>query len=65
MIENKRFILEEFGLNFIVNDNGRNLTGKRFKIIDGEIKDTQEIELINYSEIFNELYRLRNRIRRI
>lgn len=41
------------------------MTAKRFKIIDGEIKDTQEIELINYSEIFNELYRLRNRIRRI
>lgn len=41
------------------------MTQKRFKIIDGEIKDTQEIELINYSEIFNELHRLRNKIRRI
>ena len=28
MIE-KRFTLEEFGLNFIVNDNGRNLTAKQ------------------------------------
>ena len=25
----KRFTLEEFGLNFIVNDNGRNLTAKQ------------------------------------
>lgn len=29
MTENKRFTLEEFGLNFIVNDNGRNLTAKQ------------------------------------
>lgn len=29
MTENKRFTLEEFGLNFIVNDNGRNLTAKK------------------------------------
>lgn len=25
----KRFTLEEFGLNFIINDNGRNLTAKQ------------------------------------
>lgn len=25
----KRFTLEEFGLNFIVNDNGKNLTAKQ------------------------------------
>lgn len=29
----KRFTLEEFGLSFIVNDNGRNLTAKQ--TVDG------------------------------
>ena len=42
MIENKRFTLEEFGLNFIVNDNGRNLTAKQTVDRLNELNDENE-----------------------
>lgn len=38
----KRFILEEFGLNFIVNDNGRNLTARKTVDILNELHDENE-----------------------
>ena len=44
MSENKRFTLEEFGLNFIVNDNGRNLTAKQTVDRLNELND-ENIEL--------------------
>lgn len=40
----KRFTLEEFGLNFIVNDNGRNLTAKQTVDELNELND-ENIEL--------------------
>ena len=42
MTENKRFTLEEFGLNFIVNDNGRNLTAKQTVDRLNELNDENE-----------------------
>ena len=38
----KRFTLEEFGLNFIVNDNGRNLTAKQTVDRLNELNDENE-----------------------
>lgn len=38
----KRFTLEEFGLNFIVNDNGRNLTAKQTVDRLNELSDENE-----------------------
>lgn len=38
----KRFTLEEFGLNFIVNDNGRNLTAKQTVDRLNELNDDKE-----------------------
>lgn len=39
MTENKRFTLEEFGLNFVVNDNGKNLTAKQTVELLNELND--------------------------
>lgn len=38
----KRFTLEEFGLSFIVNDNGRNLTAKQTVDRLNELNDKNE-----------------------
>ena len=38
----ERFTLEEFGLNFIVNDNGRNLTAKQTVDRLNELNDENE-----------------------
>ena len=38
----KRYTLEEFGLNFIVNDNGRNLTAKQTVDRLNELNDENE-----------------------
>ena len=58
----KRFTLEEFGLNFIVNDNGRNLTAKQTvdklnelnnenEQLKGEIENLQE-QLAHIGDVF-------------
>ena len=39
----ERFTLEEFGLNFIVNDNGRNLTAKQTVDRLNELNDENEV----------------------
>lgn len=42
----KRFTLEEFGLNFIVNDNGRNLTARKTVDILNELaEENNELRL--------------------
>ena len=59
MTENKRFTLEEFGLNFIVNDNGRNLTAKQTVDRLNELFDENEqlkSELRNLRRLTNEIY---------
>ena len=41
----ERYTLEEFGLNFIVNDNGRNLTAKQTVVrLNAHYEDTQRLK---------------------
>lgn len=67
MTQDERFTLEEFGLNFIVNDNGRNLSAKKTVDLLNELH--KENKLLKYiimetlgvsdCEIEEELDRLR------
>ena len=58
----KRFTLEEFGLNFIVNDNGRNLTAKQTVDRLNELADENEQLKQRNNRQYEQLDRLYNLI---
>lgn len=58
MTENKRFVLEEFGLNFIVNDNGRQLSARQTVDLLNQLSEENEQlkqQLTDCKDKFNHL----------